>query len=163
QWHSDLHFFGRFDDTMGNPLTTNNSTKDVDKDAFDVRVLEEDPKSRSHSLLGGATADVQKVCRFAACQLDHIHRRHGEARAVDHAADVAVQFHVVQLIFSRFDFEGVFFVEITHLLHIGMSEQAVDVERHLAVQRDEFLVTGNDQRINLDHGSIFVHEQTVEV
>ena len=31
--HIDLHFFGRFDDTMGNPLAANNPTEDVDEDA----------------------------------------------------------------------------------------------------------------------------------
>src|SRR3989442_5725976 len=35
-------------------------------------------------------SDVQKVCRLAARQLDDVHRRHGEACAVDHAADVPV-------------------------------------------------------------------------
>jgi hypothetical protein len=44
-----------------------------------------------HALLGGAAADVEEVGRLAAVQLDHVHGRHRQAGAVDHAADVAVQ------------------------------------------------------------------------
>ena len=38
---------------------------------------------------GGAAAHVQEVGRGAAVQLDDVHRRHGQAGAVHHAADVA--------------------------------------------------------------------------
>ena len=49
-------------------------------------------------LLGGVAADVQEVGGRAAVQLDDVHGRHGQARAVDHAADAAVQADVVQVV-----------------------------------------------------------------
>jgi hypothetical protein len=38
-----------------------------------------------------AAADVEEVGGLAAVELDDVHRRHGKARAVDEAADVAVE------------------------------------------------------------------------
>ena len=54
-----------------------------------------------------AAADVEEVGRLAAVELDDVHRRHREAGAVDHAADVAVERDVVQVVFRRFDLLGV--------------------------------------------------------
>ena len=43
----------------------------------------------------------KKVRRLAAVQLDQVHGRHGEARAVDHAGDIAVERHIVELVLGR--------------------------------------------------------------
>jgi hypothetical protein len=54
-------------------------------------------------LLGGAAADVEEVGRLAAVQLDDVHGRHRQARAVDHAADVAVELDVVEVVLDELD------------------------------------------------------------
>ena len=59
---------------------------------------EDELEGRGHPLLGGAAADVEEVGRRAAVQLDDVHRRHRQAGAVDHAADVAVELDVVELV-----------------------------------------------------------------
>ncbi len=48
-------------------------------------------------LLRGVAADVQEVGGRAAVQLDDVHGSHGQAGAVDHAADAALQADVVQV------------------------------------------------------------------
>ena len=148
---------------MGNPLTTNNAAENVDENAFDVRIFQQDPESSRHCFFGRATADVQEVCRLAAGQLDDIHRRHRQTCAVHHAADVTIKLNIVEIIFSRFNLERIFFVEVAHLLHIGVPEQRVIVERHLAVQRDQFLVGSDDQRVDLYHRRVLLHKQAIQV
>ena len=62
-------------------------------------ILQQNPEASRHRFFRRSAADIQEVRRLAACQLDDVHRRHREARAVHHAADVAVELHVVQIIF----------------------------------------------------------------
>ena len=53
--------------------------------------------------LRGAAADVEEVRRRFAVELDDVHRRHGEAGAVDHAADGAVERDVVEVVLRGLD------------------------------------------------------------
>ena len=85
---------------------------------FDRRVLENDLEGCRHLLGGGAAAHVEEVGGEGTVQLDDIHRRHGEACAVDHAADVAVELDVGEVIFAGFDFGRVF---------LGLVAQGFDI------------------------------------
>ena len=51
-----------------------------------------------HLLLRGVASDVQEVGWGAAMHLDDVHGRHGQPRSIHHAADVAVQADVVQVV-----------------------------------------------------------------
>ena len=51
-------------------------------------------------LLRGIAAHIQKIGRGSAVQLDDVHGGHGQTCTVDHAADVAVQTDVVQVILA---------------------------------------------------------------
>ena len=53
--------------------------------------------------LRGAAADIEEVGRLAAIELDDVHRRHGEARAIDHAADLAIELDVGEVVLRGFD------------------------------------------------------------
>src|ERR1700739_1349308 len=44
-----------------------------------------------------ATSDVKEIRRLAAMELDEVHGRHGEARAVHHAGDVTIERYIVQV------------------------------------------------------------------
>ena len=105
-------------------------------------------------LLGGAAADVEEVRRLHAVELDDVHGRHGEAGAVDHAADRAVERDVVEIVFRGLDFLGVFFGEIAQRGDVGMAEQRVVVEVDLGVEADQLVVLGDDQRIDLEQAHV---------
>ena len=70
--------------------------KDVHQDGLHARVRVEDLKGARDLVGAGAAAHVQKVGGRAAVQLDDVHGGHGQPRAVDHAANAAVQAHVVE-------------------------------------------------------------------
>jgi hypothetical protein len=78
----------------------------------DIRIL----NAFRDLLLVGAAADVEEVGRLAARQLDDVHRRHRQAGAVDHAADVAIELDVVERELRRLDLERVLFAEVAQLL-----------------------------------------------
>ena len=90
------------------------------------------------------TADVEEVGRRPAIQLDDIHRRHGEAGAVHHAADTAVQLDVVQLVLGGLQLGRILLVLVTQIGNIGVAEQGVVVEVHLGVERDHVARAGDD-------------------
>src|SRR4051812_49307518 len=94
--HRYAKLLHRCDDSRREHIAPENSAEDVDQDGLHVLVQHQDAE-RVLDLLGiRAAADVEKVRRLAPRQLDDVHRRHREAGAVDHAADVAVEANVVQ-------------------------------------------------------------------
>src|SRR5207253_1756318 len=79
------------DDAVRHVVAARDAAEDVEEDRAHAGVGGDDPE-RGHDLLGiRAAADVEKVGRLTAVVLDQVHRRHREPRAVDAAADGAVQ------------------------------------------------------------------------
>ena len=76
------------DHALGDDVAAHDAAEDVDQDALHVRVGEDDLERGRHLLLGGAAADVEEVGGLRAVELDDVHGGHGEAGAVDHAADL---------------------------------------------------------------------------
>src|SRR5688500_18547922 len=105
--HAEL--LHRRDDALREHVASQDAAEDVDQHGLHVLVGHQDAE-RVLDLLGvGAAADVEEVRRLASRQFDDVHRRHGQAGAVDHAADVAVEPDVVERELRGFDFERIFF------------------------------------------------------
>ena len=85
----------------------------------------------------GAAADVEEIGREGAVQLDDVHRRHGEAGAVDHAADIAVQLDVGEVVFRRLDLHRILFGEVAQSLEVGVAELGIIVEADLGVEHQQ--------------------------
>ena len=68
--------------------------------------------------LGGAAADIEKIGRLGAIKLDDVHGRHGEAGAVHHAADIAVEGDVGEVEFRGLDLLGVLLAFVAQRLHV---------------------------------------------
>src|SRR5690606_14700460 len=132
--------FVRVDHALRNPVATNDAAKDVDQDRFYFRIFQDDAETGFYRLRVGGAAYVQEVSGFAAGKLDHVHGGHGQARAVHHAAYVAVQLHEVQVVLACFHFGGIFFGHVAQRYQVGMTEQRVIVEAQLAVHGDHLVV-----------------------
>ena len=104
--------------------------------------------------LVGAAADVEEVGRRRAVQLDDVHRRHGQAGAVDHAADVAVERDVVQVVLGGLQLLRVLLRLVAQLVQLRVAEQGVVVEADLGIERDDVAGAGDDQRVDLDDRAV---------
>src|SRR2546426_4652907 len=89
QPHAEL--LDRGDHALGQPVAAQDAAEDVDEHRLHARIGGEDAERVLDLLRRGAAADVEEVRGRAAGELHDVHRRHGEAGAVDHAADVAVE------------------------------------------------------------------------
>ena len=89
--HGQVHFLCRSNDTVGNDVALHDAAEDVDQYALYGGVLQDDLKRGRYFFLRCAAADVEEVGRKFAIQLDDVHRCHGKASAIDHAADIAVE------------------------------------------------------------------------
>ena len=79
----------------------------------------------------------RKFAGCAAVQLDQIHRRHGEARAVHHAGDVAVERDVVEIVLAGRALHRIFLAGIAQLRELRLAEQRVRIDVDLGVERHE--------------------------
>ena len=112
--------------------------------------------------LGRAAADVEEVGGLAALELDDVHGGHGEAGAVDHAADGAVELHVREPEPRGLHLGGLLLVEVAQRGDVGMAEQRVVLETDLGVEAEQIALLGHHQRVDLDQARVLVEEQLVE-
>lgn len=105
--HFDIDLAGCLHDTLCYRVALHDATKDIHKDGIDFRVLTKDLKSGAHLLSASTSTNVQEVGRATTLELDDVHSGHGEACAVHHASDVAIERNVVESDSSRFRLIGI--------------------------------------------------------
>ena len=100
-------------------------------------------------LLGRGAADIEEVGGRAAMHLDDVHRGHGQPRAVDHAADVAVEADVVEVVRLARHLAGVDLRVVAQRKELLLPERRIVVEAELGVRRDELALRVLCQRVDL--------------
>ena len=86
----------------------------------------------------GSSADVEKVCWRSAVKLDDVHGGHGQSGAVDHAADVAVERDVVEVVSGGLDLALVLLGPVSLIEYFLLSEIGVVVEAKFSVQAEVY-------------------------
>src|SRR5690606_4945399 len=162
QRNLEANFLDGCDNAFCDDVALHDAAEDVDENAFDARISSDDLEHSRDLLLASATADVTEVCGLCAVELDDVHRRHGKACAVDHAANVAVERNVGEVPFRGLDLLGVFLALVTQLAHVFVAEERVAVERHLGVEDAQAAVFHNDQRVDLKKAHVLLDEGLVE-
>jgi hypothetical protein len=111
-----------------------------------------------------AAADVEEVGREFAVQLDDVHRRHGKACAIDHAADIAVELDVGEVIFARLDLGRVFLGQVAQFGQILVAEHRVRIEADLGVEHQQLVAFpfADGERVDFDLLGIGAEEGFVE-
>src|SRR3569623_1880237 len=159
--YRDVHLFHCLDDAFGDEVAAHDTAEDVHQHRLHFLVGQDQLECLGHALGRSAAADVEKIGGLAAVQLDDIHGRHGETRAVDHAGDAAVERHVVQAVLLRLQLHGVFLTDVFKRNQIGMAEQGVVVEIDLGVHRQQRTAVVDDQWIDLHQARVFFHKQAI--
>ena len=163
QRHLEADLLHRGDHALGDDVAAHDAAEDVDQNALHVGVGGDDLERRRHLVLRGAAADVEEVGGAFAVELDDVHRRHGEAGAVDHAADRAVERDVVEVVLGRLDLLGVLLGLVAQRENVGVAIERVVVEGDLGVEHPELAVGGDDQRVDLEHRHVLGDEGGVEL
>ncbi|ABA49494.1 hypothetical protein BURPS1710b_0976 [Burkholderia pseudomallei 1710b] len=160
--HVQIHGLRARDHAFRDHVAAHDAAEDVHEDRLQARVLQHQLE-RFGDLLGRrAAADVEEVRRLAAEQLDRIHRRHRQARAVHEAADVAVERDVREVELRRFDFSRIFFVQIAVRDDFRMAEQRVRIEVELRVERDHLAVARQHERVDFGERRVRFPERLVQ-
>ena len=92
-------------------------------------------------------------------QLDDIHRTHGQSCAIDHAANGAIEGHIVELPLGSVGLPLVFLRRIVHRLQLRLTIQRVRVDNHFGVKAMEIPLVGDHQRVHLNQRQIFIGKQ----
>ena len=153
--HGDHH-------ALGDQVAADDAAKDVHEDRAHLGIGKNELERRRHSFGGRATAHVEEVRRIAAVQLDEIHGRHGEARAVHHAGDVAIERDVVEVVFARRALDRIFLRRIAQARQRLLTENRIRVDVDLRVERDEVATLGDDQRIDLEQRRVALEVNAVQ-
>ncbi len=159
----EARFASGFDDSGGDDVAVHDAAEDVDEDALDFRIGEDDLESGGHLVFGGTATDVEEVRGFTSGELDDVHGGHGESCSVDEASDVSVEADVVEVELTCFDFAGILLGFVAHGDDVGLAEQGVVVEVELGVEGEEALVWGDHEWVDLDERAIGFDEQLEEV
>src|SRR2546421_475086 len=157
-----MQFLCGGDDTGGENVAAQDAAKNIDEDGFDFRIAHQNAESVLDLFGGSAAANIEEIRGRAARVFDDVHGGHGEAGAVDHAGHAAIELDVVEAVLGGFDFERIFFIEVAEFAKILVAKERVVVKRHLGVERNEFAVTGEDARIDFQHGGVGVNESAME-
>jgi hypothetical protein len=72
--HADV--LDGIDDAIGDQVAAHDAAEDVDQDRAHLWIGQDQLKRRGHAIAGRTAADVEKVRRPAAVQLDQVHGRH---------------------------------------------------------------------------------------
>src|SRR5581483_4359141 len=161
QRHVQVDLARRGHDALGNDVAAHDAAEDVDQDALDVGIFEDDLERRRHAFLGGAAADIEEVGGRRTIELDDVHGGHGEPRAVHHAADLAVELDVVQRIFAGLGLGRILLVYVAQVLDIPVPEQRVVGEVQLGIEGQDVAARGDDQRVDLDQRAVELGERLV--
>ncbi len=144
----DVQFARGGDDAGGQRVAAQDAAEDIDQHGLHALVGEQNAEGVLDLLGVGAAADVQEIRGAAAGVFDDVHGGHGQAGAVHHAGDGAIELDVVEAELGSFHFQRIFFVQVAQFEQILVAEQGVVVEVDLGVERVDLAVLGQDERID---------------
>lgn len=81
---AETHLMHNVDQALGDGITPDNTTEDVNEDGRDLGVTGDKLESRLDGGRGSTTTDIKEVGGAAAIDLDDIHSGHGKASTIDY-------------------------------------------------------------------------------
>lgn len=151
------------DQTVGNGVTADNTTEDVDEDGGNFGVASDQFESLLDGGGGSTATHVEEVGGLATVQLDDVHGSHGKTGTVDKAANVTVQLDEVKTRLRSTDFLRVLLGGVSPRENLLLSVVSVVIKTKLGVHAQDLVVRGLGQRVNLDLGSILLEEDLVQL
>ncbi|KAH3664244.1 hypothetical protein OGAPHI_004596 [Ogataea philodendri] len=148
--------------TLGNVITSNNTTKDVDKDGLNTLLGQDELEGLLDGFWSGSSTNVQKVGWRSSVQLNNVHGGHGQTSTVDETSNVTIQLDEVQTKLAGSDFFRVLLGDVSPGKHLLLSESSVVVETELGVHAQNLVVLGLCEWVDLDLGGVLLFEDLVQ-
>ena len=92
-------------------------------------------------------------------QLDDVHRRHRQPRAIYQTRNAAIQPNVIQTELTRCHLTRIFLSRVPHRHHILLPVERVVIKIELRIQRHHFAILRHRQRIHFDLGTVTLRIQ----
>ena len=93
-----IHLLHNIDQALGDSITSDDTTKDVDEDCGDLRITGDQIEGGLDRFRSSTTTDVQEVCWRTTIDLDDVHGSHRQAGAIDEAPNITIKFDEVQAV-----------------------------------------------------------------
>ena len=140
-------------------ITRGNSAENIDEDRANLIIAKDDIQALSHNLCRGTATDIQEVrglySPLFTGQGNNVQGGHNQAGTVTDHADLAFQAHVVQSGFLCHGLARILRRLIGKSCVFGVTEGRIVVQRHLAIQRQNIALLGQDQGVDLNQGGVF--------
>ena len=147
-----MDFLTGGENAVGDLVAAGDATENVAKHNLHVLVLQDDPQGGRDGIGPGASANVKKVggadSAGFAIQQGHVHRSHGQTGAIHHAPDLPVQADVTYAGLPGHFFRRGQFGRIMQRCQLWLPGQGIVIDHHFAVQRQQGIVFGDDQRVD---------------
>jgi hypothetical protein len=123
-------------DAISDDIAVHDAAEDIDENAADVWIGQDDLKGGGNLFLRRAAADIEEVRGPAAVVLDDVHGGHGQAGAIDQAGDVPIKTDVVEIVLAGRDFAWIFFGFVAQCRDLRLPKERVVVEVEFRVERE---------------------------
>jgi hypothetical protein len=160
--HLDRELRQRGLDAVGDIVGAGDPAEDIEQDGLDLGIAGDDPEGVDDLLRIRAAADIQEVGRLAAVVLHQVHGGHGQAGAVDHAADVAVELDEGEPGMAGRYLGGGLRRLVPQRGQVGTPVEFVVVNGDLGVQCQHRAVRRGHQRVDLGERRPIGHEGAIE-
>src|SRR5690606_2251818 len=136
------HVLVSINDTLCNTVATYNSSKDVYKDGFYIRIFQNKPEGFLHTFGIGSSSHIKEVGWFSTGLLDKVHGRHGQTCSVYHTAYVSVKVNIVKSYCLGFNLYRVLLPNVSHFHIVLVTEQCVVVKAYFGINSHDLVIAG---------------------
>ena len=119
--HIDAHFLNRTNNAFCNQIASDDAAKDIDQHGLHVFIRENNFERFGDPLLGGATPDIEEIGRRTAVEFNDVHGAHCQSCAINHAANGAIEGHVVEFPLCGVGLPLVFLRGIVHCFKLRLA------------------------------------------
>lgn len=149
-----FELFTGFNDSFSELISEEDTSKNVNKDSFDLGVV----MNKHHGLLEGlslcGTTDIQEIGRLSSVEFDDIHSRHGESSTIDEASNVSADMDVVQIVLGSNGFSWIVSAGVFLFEDVLLTELGVAVNSDLRISSNKFVIVGHNKGVDFYHVAI---------
>ena len=136
---------------------------DITAEYYAGVTIDRDSKSVVLIISASGGMDIEEVCRTSARKFDLVHRRHRQARTINHAADLPVQANKTKPCPPGFEFINRVFLRIFKFGQLRMPKDTTIVKYYLGIGRYQAIPLDHRQRIDFDKRAVFLPKQAVHL